>query len=111
MGGPLIFMAANRSPRMILGILDSFEDACFECLIVFRQFLHTLIGSLALRGQALRISGLPSTPCLLRISVWLKQLRVSFAALLCSAAHCVSASFWKIPIWLDADYALLVNLC
>ena len=45
MGGPLVFVAANRTLRMVSRVLYSFDDSCLVCLIFFGQLLHTLIGS------------------------------------------------------------------
>ena len=61
MGGPLVVVTANRTLRMVSRVLDSFDDFCLVCLIIFGQFLHTLIGSFGVWSQPLRISGLPST--------------------------------------------------
>ncbi len=47
MGGALVFVAADRTLRMIGSILDSRDDSCLEGLIVLGQFLDTLIGSFA----------------------------------------------------------------
>jgi hypothetical protein len=45
MGGPPVFVAAHRTLRMVSRVLDSIDDSCLICLIVFGKFLHTLIGS------------------------------------------------------------------
>jgi hypothetical protein len=62
MGRALVLVAADGTLRMVPCVLDSLYDSRFVCLIVFGKLRHAFVGSFAIRGQALRISGLPSAP-------------------------------------------------
>ena len=69
MSRPLVFVAGDRTFRMISCILDTLDDLCLVCLIVFGQLSHTLIGRFAVQRQCLRISGCtpalrPCLPCI-----------------------------------------------
>ncbi len=95
MNRPRVFVALDRTPRILFRLLDSFDESGLEGLPLFDKFHHTLIGGFALCRQTLGVSRLSSALriYLLYLGIKVNQLYLTLTIFISIANH-VFPPFW-----------------